>query len=492
VRTVLPRLRGRRHLPIQVRLTAGFAVAMMVLLTAAGAFVYSRVRYALDLRLNEDLTARAAEISEILTADPQRLGDVLNTVGPTDPYDQLLDSGGKLLVAGPASTGAPLLAGGDLRRARTTPLLLDRGAMLPISRRPLRIYAFALPPDAARSGAVIGVVTVRLDQRDEALRELLAQLTLANLGSLVIACGVGYRLAAASLSPVERYRRQAEEIAAGASGVRLDVPAGRDDDVTRLGRTLNAMLRSLEASTQQQRRFIQDASHELRTPLTLMTSEIDIALRRPRSVAELRSALLALKNDTAALTALTNQLLTLGVTSDPGHLQLAEVPLDALIEETAERARRLLDSDPHRRVLTAAGFEHILISVDHRWMSQALGNLVDNAITHGSGHITIAGRLDHAVAIITIADEGLIRPDFLPHATERFRRADEARTTLGSGLGLALAQTIVEAHAGELRICSDAQHHREHPRFDIACLHPQSGTTVSVLLSTDRNRAVAV
>jgi two-component system OmpR family sensor kinase len=485
-----PRSIGRRHLPIQVRLTAGFAVAMMVLLTAAGAFVYSRVRYALDLRLNEDLTARATQISETLKANPRRLGDVLNTVGPTDAYDQLLDSGGKLVAAGPASTGTPLLTGADLTRARTTPLLLDRGAVLPISRRPLRIYAFALPPEAAASGAVIGVVSVRLDQRDEALRELLAQLTLANLGALVIACGVGYRLAAASLSPVERYRRRAEEIAAGASGVRLDVPAGRDDEVTRLGRTLNAMLHSLEASAQQQRRFIHDASHELRTPLTLMTSEIDIALRRPRSAEELRIALRALKDDTAGLTALTNQLLTLGIASDPGHLHPVDVPLDALIEETAERARRLLTTtDPHRGVLTGPELQHTLIRVDHRWMTQALGNLVDNAITHGSGHISITSRLHHAVAVITITDEGLIRPDFLPHATERFRRADEARTTPGSGLGLALTQTIVEAHAGELRICSGGRHHREHPCIDVACLHPQAGTTASVLLSAGEQTA---
>src|SRR3954447_8873925 len=186
MRAVLAHFRGRGRLPTQVRLTAGFAVAMMVLLTAAGAFVYSRVRYALDLRLNEDLTASASRISELLQADPRRLGDVLNTVAPTDPYAQLLDSGGNVLAVAPASTGTPLLSDGELRRARSTPLLLDRGGVLPISRRPLRIYAFAVPPGAARPGAVIGVLTVRLDQRDEALRELLAQLILANLGSLVI------------------------------------------------------------------------------------------------------------------------------------------------------------------------------------------------------------------------------------------------------------------------------------------------------------------
>src|SRR3954453_3909414 len=102
MRRVLPRWQERRQLPIQARLTAGFAVAMLVLLTAAGAFVYSRVRYALDLRLNEDLTARAAQISAILESDPRRLDDVLNSVAPGNPDDQLLDSTGGLLTAGQA------------------------------------------------------------------------------------------------------------------------------------------------------------------------------------------------------------------------------------------------------------------------------------------------------------------------------------------------------------------------------------------------------
>ena len=97
---------------------------------------------------------------------------------------------------------------------------------------------------------------------------------------------VGDQLARLALRPVERYRRRAAEIAAGSSHLRLEVPDERDDEVTRLGHTLNEMLAALDESLERERQFVGDASHELRTPLTLLQSRIQLARRRERSVAE--------------------------------------------------------------------------------------------------------------------------------------------------------------------------------------------------------------
>ena len=95
---------------------------------------------------------------------------------------------------------------------------------------------------------------------------------------------VGDLLARLALRPVERYRAQADDIIAGATGVRLEVPPERDDEVTRLGHTLNTMLAALEGAVDRERRFVNDASHELRTPLTLLTSRLQLARRRHRTV----------------------------------------------------------------------------------------------------------------------------------------------------------------------------------------------------------------
>jgi methyl-accepting chemotaxis protein len=74
----------------------------------------------------------------------------------------------------------------------------------------------------------------------------LVQLLVAGIGALVVTALVGERLARRALQPIERYRAQAADIIAGAAGVRLDVPPGRDDEVSRLGHTLNATLDALE------------------------------------------------------------------------------------------------------------------------------------------------------------------------------------------------------------------------------------------------------
>ena len=106
-------------------------------------------------------------------------------------------------------------------------------------------------------------------------------LALATLG--------GYLLAAAALRPVEAMRRRANAISAETRGALLPVPRGRDE-IQQLAITLNGMLGRLEAAFVHERRFVADASHELRTPLALLKTELDLALRRPRTHEELRAA----------------------------------------------------------------------------------------------------------------------------------------------------------------------------------------------------------
>jgi signal transduction histidine kinase len=330
-----------------------------------------------------------------------------------------------------------------------------------------------------------------MDQRDEALRELLAQLTVANLAALAIASLVGYRLARAALQPVERYRARAEQIAAGATGVRLDVPLGVDDEVSRLGHTLNAMLAEQERAADRQQQFIDDASHELRTPLTVLAAEIDVALRRHRSADEYEQTLRRIAVSTGRLVQLADDLLALGA---QGAEAPTFCPLYAadLLDEVADRARALLGAAPSRPVRTDAPLG-LVVSADRALLARALGNAVDNAVRYGDGSITLtAAPLTGDAAsgvVLAVHDDGPGMPaDFLPHAAERFRQAQRSRTGPGSGLGLSLVDAIAAAHRGQLRICSNGRHHGEpagDPGLAAApCRHPAAGTTASLLLPT--------
>jgi signal transduction histidine kinase len=324
------------------------------------------------------------------------------------------------------------------------------------------------------------VVAVRLDQRDEALRELIGQLALAGVATLFVASLVGYRLARAALLPVERYRAEAARIAQGATGVRLAVPDTAGDEVARLGRTLNDMLTALEAAVDRERRFVNDASHELRTPLTLLATELELALRRPRSAREMEGTLRAAAADTAGLIALAETLLSVGVDGFDSQGS-AVIDLGPLVEGFVDRYRA---SAAHldRAVLTdtASG---LTVRADPGRLGQIITNLLDNATRHGSGTVTVSALRDRAWVLLTVHDGGPgMDPRFLPHATERFSRADEARTSPGSGLGLSLVDSLVRAHHGELWICSGGAHHHGGAATAPACRHPGSGSTATVIL----------
>ncbi|WP_230487216.1 ATP-binding protein [Nocardioides anomalus] len=411
------------RLPLRVRLVAGFSLAMLVLLTGAGAFVYWRVEYALDRGLDTDLTRATEVISSRVGADGTvRDRDEAEATGTTW---QVLSSGGAALDSGGPATERPLLSPAEL-----VPGTYDSGSLLPASDEPYRIRVSDLPGDQ------VLLVGAHRDRRDEALRELLLQLVLAGGTALVVASAVGYGVARFALAPVERYRRRADEIAAGAVDVRLDVPDGADDEVTRLGHTLNEMLDALDESLARERRFVQDASHELRTPLTLLRSRIQLARRRPRSVADHEEVLEELEVDVDRLAALAEQLLELS-TARPSR----EVLLD--------------------RVRT---------------------NLVTNAERHGAPPVRETTERRGGYEVVTVSDAGPGMPaELLATATERFTRAPEARSRPGAGLGLALVARLVHDAGGELRLCHAGHHVSYGVPTGLACTHGPEMTATAYL-----------
>jgi signal transduction histidine kinase len=468
-----------RRLPLRVRLVVGFAGAMLVVLLAAGAFVVWRVQTALDHRLDQDLANQSADLTKAASAAAPAAA--LAAVASEGRDAQILDAGGRILASGPGiSGGTALLTPEQARSARSRPLTAGRGTLFSGRGRHLRIRA---TPVGGPGPAAVAVTAVRLDQRDEALRELLAQLAIANLAALAIASFVGYRLAHAALDPVEDYRAQAERIAQGAAGVRLSVPVEPGDEIARLGATLNAMLDAQERAADRQRQFIDDASHELRTPLAVQAAEIDLALRKRRTAGEYEAALHRLATSTTRLVDLTEDLLALGAL---GSATPSAEDLDAgrLLRSAAQRARGQADG---REVVVEAR-AGLLVHADPRLLERALGNLVDNAARHGGGRITLSAREDGAVVTLAVHDEGPgPSPGFLSHAAERFRQGDSARAETGTGLGLALVDAIATAHGGQLRICAEGHHHRQptsHPELiEVACMHPDRGTTVTLLLT---------
>jgi two-component system OmpR family sensor kinase len=434
------------RLSLRLRLTVAFALVMAAVLSAVGFFVYSRVGGAMLTSVDQSLRAGASETAAHLArADLSRdfdfsLVDPDNARGET--FGQLLDARGRVLRSTPS--GLPPLVGHRLvDEAR------QRGRILTttgLRGRKSEWRVLALP--VIQQGRTLVLVEASsLAAREDTLDRLLFELGVAGPVALLLASLAGYALAAGALRPVESMRRRAEAVSAQKPGLRLPVPPSRDE-IARLAETLNAMLSRLEASIEHERRFVADASHELRTPLALLKTELELALRRPRSRAELESALRSAAEETERLTALAEDLLLIAYSDQSGlPVRPRSVDAEQLLQETADRFSARAASAG--RKISASADAQLLVLADSVRVEQALGNLVDNALTHGAGAIELFACRRERLVELHVADEGDgFPPGFAERAFDRFSRGDEARGRMGTGLGLAIVDVIARAHGG--------------------------------------------
>ena len=458
------------RLPLRRRLVLGFLVAMMVLLVAASWFVYWRVEVALDGVLDRSLQQATVALSPLVTAAGPISDD--SAVASAGVAYQVLDAQGRVIAASGAPPDRPLVSASRARSSDSRTVRLDVGDLLPSAEHPLRLQVSPLAGGGRPGTPAYLVVALQRDQRDEALRELLFQLVLAGLVVLLVTALVGDRLARAALAPVERYRRRATEVADGDLDLRLDVPEGRDDEVTRLGHTLNDMLAALQQAMLHERRFVDDASHELRTPLTLLRGRVQLTRRRPRSVAEHEAVLDELAVDVERLIALSEQLLVLDADGSPPVRVDTATALAAVLDRRADDPEPACDVDP------GVG----AVELPEHSFERVVDNLLDNALLHGGAPVTVTlTRRDDWVEL-TVADAGPgMDPETHGTATERFARAPEARSRPGAGLGPSLVRSVVEEGGGRLRVCSGGRHETYGARPDLPCRH-DGRMTVSVLL----------
>jgi signal transduction histidine kinase len=430
------RLVGDR--PIVTRLVLAVAGTMTVVLVLAGGFVFWRVGYALNRQLDQDLRAYQ-EVVEGAVAH--------STTPPTDTPGQsyqIYDRTGHVL--GGNSRATRLVGTATVAAAAAgTPTSEDVGHLYPPADHPYRVVTARV--QTAR-GTVVVASAISKRKHDEALRELLLQLAIADLATLAAASLVGYGTARAALNPVERYRRAAEE--AGSTPT-LPVELGKDDEVTRLGHTFNALLDRIGQANERERQFLADASHELRSPLALMRTELEVATLRPRSATETRATFESLRGQVERLITLSNALLDLEELRASGTAVLEPVDVDELLTEVRSRYQPEAAADG-RRIHTPPPTGRTVEGHPH-WLDLALGNLVSNALRYGAGDITMAADHTDGRTRLSVTDEGTGFPaTFVSKAFDRFSRAETSRTTGGTGLGLSLVQAVAEAHHGTAAI----------------------------------------
>src|SRR5215207_4647045 len=351
---------------------------MALVLVAAGLFLYLRLGAELDESIDRNLEARAGVFSD--------RGD--------DAVAQVLDpASGDVLQTSEEAGEQPLLTPGETREALDDELTVDRE----IDDDRYRLLA------TEADGGVV-VVGESLDDRDEAVSSLGALLLIGGPSLLLLTALVGYGATAAALRPVERMRARAAAIEATDRGARLPVPPA-DDEIGRLGATLNDMLDRIEAAFTRERTFVADASHELRTPLAILKTELELALSRGRTNEELVDALQSAAEETDRLVALAEDLLVIA-RSDEGALPIRRE--DVRAGELLERVR-----DRHAPEASVAAPDGLVVSADALRLEQALANLLDNAVHHGGTAIELAAERRDGAVRLHVRDDGPGIPDDL-------------------------------------------------------------------------------
>lgn len=348
-----------------------------------------------------------------------------------------------------------------------------------------------LIPTAAPIVGIMEVVT-NFASSQAVLSTLRLVLLLTAVAIFTAGLAVGSILIAQGLKPLTLVAQTARRIASGDLSQRVRLPHG-GDEIGQLAYTFDEMAARIESAFRAQaasegrtRQFVADASHELRTPLTAIRGYIDVLLRGAKDdPVTAQDVLTATRHETERMSRLVTDLLTLARLDEGQPIELQQTDVIALAGEAVDQARILAGQCSVS--LETDGEGRLLVRVDPDRMKQVLLILLDNALKYGrtgsDGWVRVRIYRTSESVILSVTDNGQgIAAEDLPFVFDRFYRGERAasrrrmsesqtvehtdamtsgvrersptRSQAGSGLGLSIAQAIIQAHAGSLTVHS--------------------------------------
>jgi signal transduction histidine kinase len=297
--------------------------------------------------------------------------------------------------------------------------------------------------------------------------------------ALVVVLGLagGFFVTRRVLRRVDAMTESTRTIVEGDLSGRLFV-AGTGDELDRLAENLNAMLERIEALMRGLQEVSDNIAHDLKTPLTRMRNRAEEALREAKGEADYRAALEGTIEESDALMRTFNALLMIA-RAESGHARDDMADFDA-----AEVARGITElyeplAEEKGLVLKVEAPGPITVRGNRELISQALSNLVDNAIKYAvpdgtEGAIQVTAENEDGRVLLTVSDNGPGIPESdRPHVVERFVRLERSRSQPGSGLGLSLAAAVARLHGGELILTDN------HPGLKAIIALPRGGPVQS-------------
>ncbi len=279
----------------------------------------------------------------------------------------------------------------------------------------------------------------------------------------LLAVVIGIRSFVSFADPLARLMTAADAVAEGDFGVR--VPENGPGEFRRLATSFNRMVSELERSDQVRRNLMADVAHELRTPLHIIQGNLEGILDGMYQPSPSQIDLLL--DETRQLTRLVEDLRTLSL-AEAGQLSLKQDPVNVveLLNDVATSFSGQAEvAGIELRVEERSESGSLVVMGDAGRLDQVLSNLVVNALrhTHPGGMITLRAIPQAGRVLIQVIDDGAgIAPEDLPYIFERFWSTDKSsnhgRNEGSSGLGLAIARQLVQAHGGKIKVESQSGH----------------------------------
>ncbi|MGQ0838148.1 sensor histidine kinase [Actinokineospora sp.] len=376
-----------------------------------------------------------AELSSTLDSAAERVRQGRPAVAPSPNVQvRVLDTAGEPVDGGPRTDLAPadlrvLKAGVPVLRANDSPTARWLGTV-------------ATAPDGSQRLVVVGTGLIGYQEaQGAALRWLLAAAAIA-AAAAAVATWFAVR---SSMRPVDRMRTAAARLGPGR---RLPIPEAHDE-LRSLAGALNALLTRRDEAADRLRRFTGDAAHELRSPVASIRVQAEVAVAHPDP--ELSQEVLAdVVRESERLSGLVDGLLTLA-RSDAGELPPAE-PVD-LAAAAGDAVLRCADDGPAVQVHVPPGACWVLAAPSE--VDLVLDNLLRNACRHARARVTVTVLPAAKSARLVVDDDGHgIAAEHRDRVFDRFYRVqdDRARSSGGSGLGLALVAEVVRRRGGIVRV----------------------------------------
>lgn len=321
----------------------------------------------------------------------------------------------------------------------------------------IRLY-----PESSRQAVLYALRTIQLPTGERLLlgtsvedrERMRASLLEALVGALLLAIPLGLIGGIMLLRVTERRARAvgkvAARIAASDFSHRLDEQA-EGEEFAVLASAINAMLERIEELVEQLRLVTDSLAHDLRSPLTRMRANIEKAARYATAEPE-HQALEAISTDIDRVLRLISATLEISrAEAGMGHEQFSEFDLGELLRDICDIYQPVVEE--RGLTISVEGERSIAYCGNRQMIGRAVANLVDNALKYGGNGCAISLALREVAdgVEICVADGGPgIPPELREDAVRKYRRLEEARTTEGSGLGLAMARAVSRLHGGDI------------------------------------------